>query len=107
MGIVTKPTINHIKDGEIITQVIREVHSNHLLVQSRSGKEYNVKLSDIVKMTMTPKVGDKAVIKTFQNGWLVTNILKKPVKKEVLSDEELKKQLEKEAEELLDMGYNY
>lgn len=105
MGIVVRPRINRKTKNEVnvLEQVIIETHKHYVRVISRNGKEYDVNLSDIVKMTMNVEVGDMAIIKTFPNGWLVTSIRKK-YKEPVLSEEEEKKETErqiKEFEELL------
>lgn len=59
---------------DTITQLIVDVSDNYLKVVSRKGKEYWVKMSDRVVMTMNPRVKDMAVIKTFPNGWLVVDV---------------------------------
>lgn len=58
-----------------IEQKITAVKPTHVQVISRNHKKYWVKLSDIVRMTMQPKVNDTAIVKTFQEGWLVTDLI--------------------------------
>ena len=64
-------------DGEPVEleQQIQQVTPTHVKVLSRNLKEYWVKLSDVVRMTMDPKPMDTAIVKTFENGWLVTDII--------------------------------
>ena len=59
-----------------LTQRISEVKPTHVQVTSNKGNQYWVKLSDVVKMTMTPEEGDLAVIRTFESGWLVVDLVK-------------------------------
>lgn len=62
-------------DGETIHQPITKIGDGLVWVVSSKGNEYKVDLSDKVSMTMNFNVGDTAVIKTFRNGWLVTDII--------------------------------
>ena len=62
-------------DGETIHQPITQTGDGLVWVVSSKGNEYKVDLSDKVSMTMNFNVGDTAVIKTFKNGWLVTDII--------------------------------
>ncbi len=59
---------------DTIYQPIMEVGKSFLKVVSRSGREYWVKKSDKVSMTMAPKKRDIAVIKTFPDCWLVVDV---------------------------------
>ena len=105
--VVAKPIIIR-NDGnkvKIIEQLVRSVQKNYVTVESKKGKLYNVNLSDIVKMTMNIQVGDMVEIKTFENGWLVTNVI--PKREETLSEEEEKAELERQLKECEDMGYDY
>ena len=76
-----------ISDGEpdTIHQRIITVTPAYVCVRSQKGKEYWVKLSDRVRMTMTVNEGDTAVIKTFADRWLVVDVepYVEPVKSEL------------------------
>ena len=78
-----------IDDGEVseIVQTITQVNSKktHVRVISGNMKEYWVKLSDKVRLTIPVKVRDEAVIKTFPKQWLVTDIIpyEEPEKSEI------------------------
>ena len=63
-----------------IYQPISKVGSYAVEVVSGRGNFYNVKLSDRVAMIGNLEVGDTAVIKTFEEGWLVTDIIKRESK---------------------------
>ena len=57
-----------------IRQTICNVGKYALEVVSGNMKYYKVKMSDRVRLTMTPEPGDTAIIKTFPDGWLVVDI---------------------------------
>lgn len=84
-----------IDDGKVDTiyQKITEVRESSVKVISKNNKEYFVKLSDKVKIFNTIKEQDTAVIKTFNECWLVVDII--PYVKEETDDseEELQKQI--------------
>lgn len=84
-----------IDDGKVDTiyQKITEVRESSVKVISKNNKEYFVKLSDKVKIFNTIKEQDTAVIKTFNECWLVVDII--PYIKEETDDseEELQKQI--------------
>ena len=63
-------------EPDTITQMITRVGKNqtHVRVISQNNKEYWVKCSDRVRMTMSPKPRDIAIIKTFPKQWLVVDI---------------------------------
>ena len=103
--VVTKPRIIK-KKVNVLEQKIIDVSKNHLKVMSRNGKVYDVNVSDRVKMLLNPEINDTAIVKTFQNGWLVTDIKKKP-KKPVLSDEEEKLETERQIREIEEMWGGY
>ena len=63
-----------------IYQPISKVGSYAVEVVSGRGNFYKVKLSDRVAMIGNMEVGDTAVIKTFPDGWLVTDIIKREPK---------------------------
>ncbi len=73
----TKAKIIYNQDGEEIHQIITKVFKQFVMVKSKKGNEYNVRLSDRVRLMLNAEVGDTAVIKTFKNGWLVTDLIKK------------------------------
>lgn len=83
-----------IEDEEISTieQKIVEDGKNVVKVISSKGNLYNVKKSDIVKMTKICRTGDTAVIKTFPKGWLVVDVIPKKVDIEINID--LEKELQ-------------
>ena len=60
----------------LVYQPIVRVGKTSLKVASRNRKEYWVKMSDKVAMTLNPEVKDTAVIKTFPKKWLVVDIIK-------------------------------
>lgn len=82
-------------DGKVETiyQKITEVRESSVKVISKNNKEYFVKLSDKVKIFNTIKEHDTAVIKTFNECWLVVDII--PYVKEEIdeSEEELQRQI--------------
>lgn len=84
-----------IDDGKVDTiyQKITEVRESSVKVISKNNKEYFVKLSDKVKIFNTIKEQDTAVIKTFNECWLVVDII--PYVKEETDDseEELQRQI--------------
>lgn len=94
-------------DGETIHQPIYEIGTGKVWVKSAGGKTYQVDLSDKVQMTMHPRVGDTAVIKTFKQGWVVVDILPaepdEPANGEVDDDLELQRQIQ----EIEDMWGGY
>ena len=98
-----KPIIIHKNKVNTIKQPIIKVYDDLVKVVSKNGNEYNVKLSDKVRMTMNPETGDTAIIKTFPNGWLVTDIQK--TIKENLTDEEEYLELKRQEQELVDIGW--
>ena len=85
-----------IDDGKpnFIEQRIVSVGKDMLKVISQQGNEYWVAMSDKVLMTMTPKQNDIAVIGTFKEKWVVTDIIKcSKENDDVLDENELLKQL--------------
>ena len=78
MMVVCKPRIIRQKKEEVkvLEQIVTEVHKTYVQVVSRKGKKYHVNLSDKVRMTKMPVVGEKVIIKTFPTGWLVTDVVK-------------------------------
>ena len=103
----TKARLIYTVNGETIEQTICEIGTGKVWVESTRGKIYPVDLSDKVQMTMHPKVGDTAVIKTFKNGWLVVDILPAETDEPDLSpaDEEL--ELQRQIQEIEDMWGGY
>ena len=100
---VTKPRI--IKNPKTIEQVIIEAYDDKVKVISKSNKEYFVSLSDKLRFNKNIEIGDTAIIKTFPNNWVVTDI-KKPFKKEeVLTEIEEQLELERQQKELEDIGW--
>lgn len=63
---------------EEIRQKIFDVYHSSVKVLSNKGNLYNVRLSDRVRLTMTPEIGDTAIIKIINDTWIVTDIEKKP-----------------------------
>lgn len=84
-------------DGKpsFIHQEIVAIGKDMLKVKSGKGKEYWVAMSDKVFMTMNPNIKDIAIVGTFKDGWLVTDVIPyvEPVKEEP-DDEELQRQLD-------------
>jgi len=91
-------------DYDIIYQTITRVFSQSVTVISGTGKLYNVKLSDRVIYENNIEVGDTAEIKTFDNSWLVTNIIKQEKEPEQTPEEE-QKEIEKQLKEIKDLQY--
>ena len=104
MGKVMKPRIIKNKVN-IIKQPILKVYDDAVRVISNNGKEYNVQLSDKVRLTMNAETGDTAIIKTFPNGWLVTDIKKQFKEEKTLTKEEECLELKRQEEELADIGW--
>ena len=77
--VVCRPRIVRQNPNQVSTieQIVFEAHKHFVTVISRSGKKYNVDLSDRVRMTMNVETGDMAVIKTFKDRWLVVDLKKK------------------------------
>ena len=86
-----------------INQTVTLVGKDMIQVKSKQGREYWVAKSDKVK-TMKVNVGDIAVVGTFKDEWLVTDIIPytKPIETKQ-DDGELKRQLKEF--ELLGGGY--
>ena len=86
-----------IDDGKetTIEQKIVEVRTNSVKVVSKKGNEYFVKLSDRAK-TLTINEMDIAVIKTFKECWLVTDVIPfvPKVEEDIDEEAELKRQLQ-------------
>lgn len=93
-------------DYDIIYQTIKRVFSQSVTVISGTGKHYNVRLSDRVIYENNIEVGDTAEIKTFDNGWLVTNIIKQEKEPELTPEEE-QVELEKQIKEFEDLYGGY
>lgn len=94
----------------IIRQKILKVGSTHVQVISGNMNKYMVKLSDRVRMTMSVSEGDTAIIKTFENGWLVVDVEKQSKELdglEQVSDEKNQKDLEKQLKEIEDLYGGY
>ena len=87
--VVVRPRIvrNNPNKVNTLEQTIVEVRNNYVKVASRKGNTYDVNLSDKVKLLRSIDKGDTAIVKTFPNGWLVTDIIKK--EKEFASKEEM------------------
>lgn len=98
--VVTKPRIiKPSNEPKLIEQKIIEVHNHFVKVISRKGNTYDVNLSDRVRMTMTVEVGDTAIINPLDNGWLVVDLVKKPVTPKLSKEQE--DMLQQELESLL------
>lgn len=84
-----------IDDGKVDTiyQKITEVRESSVKVISKNNKEYFVKLSDKVKIFNTIKEQDTAVIKTFNECWLVVDIIPYVKEETDESEEELQRQI--------------
>lgn len=91
-------------DYDIIYQTIKRIFNTSVTVISGTGKLYNVRLSDKVIYESNIEVGDTAEIKTFDNGWLVTNIIKQEKEPELTPEEE-QKEIEKQLKEIKDLQY--
>jgi len=91
-------------DYDIIYQTIKRIFNTSVTVISGTGKLYNVRLSDRVIYENNIEIGDTAEIKTFDNGWLVTNIIKQEKEPEQTPEEE-QKEIEKQLKELKDLQY--
>lgn len=97
-------------DGEpsFFEQQIVAVGKDMLKVRSRKGNEYWVQMSDKVALTMNPEPMDIAVIGTFKEKWVVKDIIKyNPSVEEVLSEEEERRELERELKEFEALGGGY
>lgn len=100
---ITQPKIIHKKKGEKLQHKIQEVHKNYLTLITPSGKTYNSPLSSKVKLSViTPK--DTAIVDV--DTWRVVDIIKAKSKPS-LSDEEEELEAQRQADELMDMGYDY
>lgn len=92
---------------DIIYQRINHIFKDRVSVLSGRGKAYTVKLSDkLIYSDINIEVGDIAEIKTFDDGWLVTNIIKQE-KEPVLTPEEEERELEKQLMEIKEMYGEY
>lgn len=106
--IINKGNWNEIvDDGKVgeICQTIIEVRERSVKVVSGNNKEYFVKLSDKVRLTKEINPKDTAVIKTFSECWLVTDII--PKEKETATGEELQKKIEQERFDSFCLGGDY
>lgn len=100
---ITRPIIIHEKKGETIEQKVTEVHKDHILVTGISGKTYRPQVSSKIKLELV-KPNDTAIIDV--DTWKVIEILKKE-KPPVLTEEEEDEELQRQLDELMDMGYDY
>lgn len=89
-------------DYDVIYQTITRIFNRSVTVISGTGKYYNVRLSDKVIYECNIEVGDTAEIKTFDNGWIVTNIIKQEKEPELTPEEE-QKEIEKQLKEIEDL----
>ena len=93
-------------DYDVIYQTITRIFNRSVTVISGTGKYYNVRLSDKVIYEGNIEVGDTAEIKTFDNGWIVTNIIKQEKEPELTLEEE-QKEIEKQLKEIEDLYGGY
>ena len=63
------------KEPKILHQKITDTGPISVEVMSMNGKRYFVSLSDRVRLTLNYNIGDTAVIKCFETGWLVVDII--------------------------------
>ena len=101
---ITQPKIIHKKKGEKLQHKIQEVHKNYLTLITPTGKTYNSPLSSKVELSViTTK--DTAIVDV--DTWGVVEIIKGKSKSSSLSDEEEELEAQRQADELMDMGYDY